>query len=137
MPTLYREFAGVGFVELVVELVDFGAGADEGFAAGGGDGVDAAAAAGDVAQRGFEQAGALEAVEQGVEGSGTDAVAVVGELVHHSQAEDGLVRGVGQHVDPDETEVEFALMLQHRINSMGSDENERYVIELRYKLVGI
>jgi hypothetical protein len=29
------------------------------------------------------------------------------------------VRGVGQHVDADETEVEFALMLQHRINSTG------------------
>jgi hypothetical protein len=29
------------------------------------------------------------------------------------------VRGVGQHVDADETDVELALMLQHRINSTG------------------
>ena len=131
------EFAGVGFVELVVELVDLGAGAGEGFAAGSGDGVDAAAAAGDGAQRGFEEAGALQAVEKRVKGSGTDAVAVVGELVHHGEAEDGLVRGVGEHMDADETEVKFALMLQHRINSTGIGENERHVIEVRYKLVGV
>lgn len=58
-------------------------------------------------------------MEKRVESSRTDAVAVVGELVHHGEAEDGLVRGVGQHVDADEAEVEFALMLQHRINSTG------------------
>ena len=104
-------------MELVVELVDLGAGAGEGSAAGGGEGVEAALAAGDVAEGGFEEAGALEAVEEGVEGSGADAVAVVGELVHHGEAEDGLVRGVGEHVDADEAEVEFALMLQHRVNT--------------------
>jgi hypothetical protein len=27
------------------------------------------------------------------------------------------VRGVGQHMDADETEEEFALLLQHRINT--------------------
>ena len=58
-------------------------------------------------------------MEKRVESSRTDAVAVVGELVHHGEAEDGLVRDVGQHVDADEAEVEFALMLQHRINSTG------------------
>lgn len=100
-------------MELVVELVDLGAGAGEGFSAGGGDGVDAAAAAGDVAERGYKEAGALEAVEEGVESSGTDAVAMVGELLHHGEAEDGLMRGMGQHVDADEAEVEFALMLDH------------------------
>lgn len=100
-----------------MELVDLEAGAGEGFAAGGGDGVEAALAAGDVAQAGFEQAAALETVEERVECSGTDAVVVVGELLHHGEAEDGLLRGVGQHVDADETEVEFALVLQHRVNT--------------------
>ena len=102
-----------------MELVDLGAGAGESFAAGGGDGVEAAAAAGDVAEGGLEEAGALETVQERVEGSGADAVSVVGELIHHGEAEDRLVRGVGEHVDADETEVEFALMLQHRINSTG------------------
>jgi hypothetical protein len=113
------EFAGRVFMELVVQLVDLGEGAGEGSAAGGGDGVETALSASDVAEGGLEEAGALEAVEKGVESSGTDAVAVVGELFHHGEAEDGLVRGVGQHVDADEAEVEFALMLQHRINSTG------------------
>jgi hypothetical protein len=40
-------------------------------------------------------------------------------------------------MDADETEVEFALMFQHRINSTGIIENERHVIEVRYKLVGV
>ncbi len=100
-----------------MELVDLEAGADECFAAGGGEGVEAALASGDVAQAGFKQAAALEAVEERVEGSGADAVVVVGEFVHHGEAEDGLVRGVGQHMDADETEVEFALLLQHRVNT--------------------
>ena len=38
---------------------------------------------------------------------------MVGELLHHGEAEDGLMRGMGQHVDADEAEVEFALMLDH------------------------
>jgi hypothetical protein len=107
------EFAGRVFVEFVVEFVYLGAGADEGFAAGGGEGVEAAPTAGDAAECGLEEAGALEAVEEGVESSGTDAVAMVGELLHHGEAEDGLMRGMGQHVDADEAEVEFALMLDH------------------------
>ena len=102
-------------MELVVELVDLGAGAGEGFSAGGGDGVDAAAAAGDVAERGYKEAGALEAVEERVEGSGADAIAVVSEFLHHGETEDGLVRRVGEHVDADEAEVKFALMLDHGI----------------------
>ena len=106
-------------MELVVELVDLGAGAREGFSAGGGDGVDAAAAAGDVAECGFEEAGALETMEERVEGSGADAITVVGEFLHHGETEDGLVRRVGEHVDADKAEVEFSLMLQHRINSTG------------------
>lgn len=64
---------------------------------------------------GLEQAGALHAVEERVEGSGADAIAVVGELVHHGQAEDGLVRGMDQHMDANEAVVEFALVTRHRI----------------------
>ena len=114
------EIAGMVFVEFVVELVDLGAGAGEGSAAGGGDGVDAATAAGDVAERGFEEAGVLEAVEERVESSGADAVAVVSKLLHHGETEDGLMRRVGEHVDADEAEVKFTLVFQHKthVNAM-------------------
>ena len=121
-----RESGGVGelgrrvLVELVVKLVDLGAGEGEGFSAGGGHGVDAAAPAGDVAERGFEEAGVLEAVEERVESSGADAIAVVSKLLHHGETEDGLVRRVGEHVDADEAEVKFALVFQHKthVNAM-------------------
>jgi hypothetical protein len=101
------------FVELVVELVDFGCDLAEGFFAGRGDFVDAALAAGGAVEVRLEQAGTFHAMQEGIEGAGADAIAVVGELVHHGEAEDGLVRGVNQHMDANEAVIEFALVTRH------------------------
>lgn len=71
-------------------------------------------------------------MEERVEGSRTDAIAVVGQLLHHGEAEDGLVRRVSEHMDADEAEVEFALMLDHGVYVNACMMDAGYdVIEIR------
>lgn len=81
----------MGFMQFVVEFVDFGFDFVESLSAGGRDAVEAATVAANFIQAGLEQAGALQSVKQRVKGAGTDAVAVMLQFLHHGQAEDRLV----------------------------------------------
>jgi hypothetical protein len=38
------------------------------------------------------------------------------QLLHHGQTEDWLLRRMHQHVNANQTEIEFALLLQHSMN---------------------
>jgi hypothetical protein len=106
-----RDHPGVLFMEFVVQFVYLDSGLVQSSLAGGGDPVDPAAVACNVFENRLQQAGAFEAVEQGVEGSGTDAVAVMLKFLHHRQAEDGLVGRMDEHMNPDESKKEFPLLV--------------------------
>jgi len=111
-----RDLARVSFMELVVELVDFGFGFVQGLAASGGDFVNPALAPSDSLEGGFQETGALQSMQERVERTRTNAIAVMRQLLHHGQSEDGFVRRVHEHMNPNEPVKEFLLLLQHKIN---------------------
>ena len=76
----------------------------------GGDGVDPAAAAGDVFQRRFQKTAAFHSVQQRIERSRADTVPVTIQLLHHGEAEDGLMQGVHEHMNADEAREQVAML---------------------------
>jgi len=50
-------------------------------------------------------------MKQGVESSRADSISMMPQLFHHRQAEDWLVRSVHKHMDANEAEEEFSLLL--------------------------
>jgi hypothetical protein len=96
------------FVEFVMQFIYFYAGVIEGAPARRRDRIDSSAASIYVPELRLQEASALHAVEERVEGSGTDTIAVMVEFVHHGEAEDGLVNRVHEHVNPDEAGEQIA-----------------------------
>ncbi len=104
------------FVQLIVQLIDFFASFFKGATPTGRKTVEPAAAAMGFIEDRFQQAGALQAMQQRVEGAGADAVAVVREFFHHRQAKDGFLRGMEQHMDANKAEKEFPSVILHSIH---------------------
>ena len=55
-------------------------------------------------------------MQEWVEGSRTNAISMRLQLLHHGQSKDRLVGGMHQHMNPYESEEEFPLLFQHKIN---------------------
>ena len=99
-----------------MQLVDLRSGLVQDLSAGGGDPIDSAAVSADILEDGLQEPAAFEAVEQGVERSRADAIPVMRQLLHHGEAEDGLVRRMQEHMDPYQSDEEFALVTGHPLN---------------------
>jgi hypothetical protein len=100
-------------MQLVVQLVDLLFGSRKGAAAGRCNPVHAPAASARISKR-FQQLGALQSVQQGIEGPRPDAVAMVRKFLHHRQPKDGLVGCVNENVNADEPVQQLSLTGAHR-----------------------
>jgi hypothetical protein len=119
-----------------MQFIDLCLGLVESLFARSSDLVDPSLAPSNIPKDGLQQAAALQAMQERVERSRPDAIPVMRQLLHHGQSKDGLVGSVHKHVNPYESEKEFSLFLQHKVNIPLPAQTELDNIELRYMLFG-
>jgi hypothetical protein len=120
-----------------MQFIDLCPGLVESLFARSSDLVNPSLASSNILEDGLQQAAALQAMQERVERARPDTIPVMHQFFHHRQPKDGLVGSVHKHVNPYESEKEFSLFLQHKVNIPLPTQTELDNIELRYMLFGI
>jgi len=103
-------------MKFVVKFVDLRFCLDQSLLPDRRDLVNPSLASSDILENRLQQAAAFQAMQERVESSGANAISVMLKLLHHGQSKDWLVRSVHKHMNPYESEEEFPLLFQHKIN---------------------
>lgn len=91
-------------MKLTMQLVNFCPRIVQGLLANGCNPVNPPPSFPHVLEDRFQQASALQSVQQRIEGARTDAILVMLQLFHHRQAEDWLLRGAQEHMNSNQSE---------------------------------
>jgi hypothetical protein len=107
------KFSRMCLVEFVVELIHFRSCLFEGPLSRGSDFIEPAPAALNSIKRRPEQAGPLQAVQEGIKRTRADAIPVMFQFFHHRETKDGLVHCVQQYMDANQAVEEFPFLIGH------------------------
>ena len=103
------------FVQFVVQFIDLRSRLIQSLLAGRRDLVDPATVPPNISDDRLQQAAALETMQKGVKSSRPDTITVMGQFLHHCKPEDGFMGRMYEHMNSDEAEKEFSLLIGHSI----------------------